>query len=114
MASTSRLSTLLLSVLVLSMVLPSLASADAWGNISSKMSYIVCGFRTVFASAATGVAAFVMVIAGIQWVSSEADPGARKKAKTTMIHALVGLLIVSIANDIANLVLTSPCPPLTL
>jgi hypothetical protein len=26
-----------------------------------------------------------------------------------MIHAMLGLIIISIANDIVNLILTSPC-----
>jgi hypothetical protein len=82
---------------------------DPWSNIQDKVIGIVCSFRNVFSTAATGIAGLVMVIAGIQWVSSEADPGARKKAKTSMIHAIVGLIIISIANQIAGLVLTG-CP----
>ncbi|MBM3309528.1 MAG: hypothetical protein FJY77_04670 [Candidatus Altiarchaeales archaeon] len=101
---------LALSFLFLVVVLSQTVSADAWQNIKDKMSTIVCGFKKIFATVATGVAAFTMVIAGIQWVSSEADPGARKKAKTTMIHAMLGLIIISIANDIVNLILKSPCP----
>lgn len=82
----------------------------AWDRIMLKIRSIVCQFKDVFATVATGVAALVMVIAAIQWISSEADPGTRKKAKTTMVHALVGLIIISIADDIAGLVLSVGCP----
>jgi len=90
-------------------LLSSSASADAWVNIENKILDIVCQLETVFASAATGVAALVMVMAAIQWVASESDAGARKKAKTTMVQAIVGLIIVLIANDIAGLVLPVNC-----
>jgi hypothetical protein len=86
------------------------AADAAWDAIKSKMNDIICSLKKAFATTATGVAAFVMVVAGVQWVSSESDPGARKKARTAIIHAVVGLLIVQLASDIAGLVLPYSCP----
>jgi len=83
---------------------------DPWDAIKTKMQSIICQLKSAFSITATGVAAFVMVVAGIQWVSSESDPGARKKARTAIIHAVVGLLIVQIAGDIAGLVIPYACP----
>ncbi|MDD5111871.1 MAG: hypothetical protein PHG85_04955 [Candidatus Altiarchaeota archaeon] len=73
-------------------------------TVTSKVSTVVCGFYLVFKSIATGVAAVVMVLAGVKWVASENDPGARKAAKDTMIHAIVGLIIVTIVSDVIALV----------
>ena len=101
----------LMVISVLILLLPPLVTADAWATIETKMSEIICGIKDVFAVSASGVAAFVIALAAIQWISSESDPGVRKKAKTSMVHAIVGLIIVMLARDIAEMVLTVSCPP---
>jgi len=95
---------------LLLVLLSQLVAADAWQSIQSKVTYIICELKTVFASTASGVAAFVMVIACVQWISSESDPGVRKKAKTAITHAIVGMIIVMLADEIASLVIAFSCP----
>jgi len=91
-------------VFVIAMVVfPSMVSADALENISRKVSNVVCAFYTAFKSIATGIAALVMVIAGVKWVASENDPGARKAAKDAMIHAVVGLIIITLIGSIIGM-----------
>ncbi|MDD5111991.1 MAG: TrbC/VirB2 family protein [Candidatus Altiarchaeota archaeon] len=82
----------------------SFVSAAFTADVILKVGNVVCGFYDVFKSIATGVAAVVMVIAGVKWVASENDPGARKAAKDTMVHAIVGLIIVTIVSDVIRLV----------
>ena len=83
----------------------SYVSAQAFtAAVISKVSNVVCGFTDIFKAIATGVAAVVMTIAGIKWVASENDPGARKGAKDAMVHAIVGLIIVLIVSDVITLV----------
>ncbi|MDD5111870.1 MAG: hypothetical protein PHG85_04950 [Candidatus Altiarchaeota archaeon] len=86
------------------------AAVDPWITIRDKILDIVCQLKTVFKTAATGVGALILTMAAVQWIASETDAGARKKAKTSMIHVMVGLIIVSIADEIAGLVLTFTCP----
>lgn len=109
-SSRKVLASSILLLLLLTMLPQLVVAQDAWGTIQTKITTIICQLKTVFAATATGVAAFIMVTAGVQWVSSETDPGARKKARTTIIHAIVGLMIVMLASDIANLVLSFSCP----
>lgn len=83
------------------------SSASAGGGfydeVIAKVSPIICDIYAGFISIATGVAALIMVIAGIKWISSENDPGARKAAKDAMIHAIVGLIIINIIVSIINM-----------
>jgi hypothetical protein len=72
-------------------------------TISRKVSSVVCPFYAAFKSIATGVAALVMVIAGIRWTASENDPGARKSSKDAMIHALVGIIIILLIDSIIEI-----------
>jgi hypothetical protein len=74
--------------------------AVTWGALAVD---VICSIARVFRSIATGIAALVMVIAGIKWTASENDPGARKSAKDAMVHALVGLIIISIIGPILTL-----------
>lgn len=94
---------LVLSVIALTAVVAFSTSASAVGGIAARVTPILCAFVGIFRSVATGVAAVVMVIAGIKWIGSENDPGARKAAKDTMVHAIVGLIIVMIIGSIIDL-----------
>jgi len=85
------------------LVLSTAVASDYIGNLTSKISNIVCAFYGAFKDIATGVAALIMVLSGIRWVASENDPGARKAAKDSMIHALVGLILITFINDLIPL-----------
>jgi hypothetical protein len=43
---------------------------------------------------------------GLRWVTSADDPGARNGAKTTIISAFVGLVIIAIAVFIVSMVVS--------
>ncbi|MFH1126302.1 MAG: TrbC/VirB2 family protein [Candidatus Altiarchaeota archaeon] len=105
-----RVSVCLLLVLLLLITFAQLAAASPWDQIKAKIRSIICELIKAFASIATGIGAFTMIIAAIQWISSESDAGARKKAKSTMVHVVVGLIIVSLAQQIASTVIAFSCP----
>ena len=77
----------------------SVVSADLTG-IQNSLASLICGIYSVFVGIAGAVASLVFVIAGVKWIASENDPGARKQAKDIMVQALVGLIIILVANDI--------------
>jgi len=100
-----RLRSVLPVVLVLLFLLQvvSAADPDIPATVISKVRVVVCGFYYAFRDIVTGVAAVVMVFAGVKWISSENDPGARKAAKDAMIHALIGLILISLIEELVKL-----------
>lgn len=57
-------------------------------------------------SAVIGVAAVVMIIlAGFKYITSGGDPSGVKSAKDSLIYAIVGLLVVAMAQTIVRFVL---------
>lgn len=62
----------------------------------------LCSIVVTFWGIAAAVASFMIVLAGVRWSGSMEDPQTRKEAKTTIIHAIVGLIIVMVAMEIAN------------
>lgn len=59
-------------------------------------------------SVVVGVVAVIMIIvAGFKYITSGGDSSKVSSAKTTLIYALVGLVIVALAQFIANFVLTN-------
>ncbi|MFH1126303.1 MAG: TrbC/VirB2 family protein [Candidatus Altiarchaeota archaeon] len=100
-----KLKTAITAFLLVLFVLPHAVYANTAfaGNITPKVSSVLCGFYNAFKSIATGIAALVMVLAGVKWVASENDPGARKAAKDAMIHAVVGLMIITLIGTVINM-----------
>ncbi|MEO6513585.1 MAG: pilin [Candidatus Saccharimonadales bacterium] len=57
-------------------------------------------------SAVIGVAAVIMIIlAGFKYITSGGDPSGVKSAKDSLIYAIVGLLVVALAQTIVRFVL---------
>ena len=55
-----------------------------------------------------GIVAVVMIIlGGIQYSTSQGDPGKVKKAKDTILYGIIGLVVAILAFAIVNFVLTS-------
>lgn len=72
------------------------------GVISTPIRTIVCMLKDALVNIAGTLAALVFIIAAIKWIWSMDDPGKRKAAKDTMVHALIGLFIVAIADTIVS------------
>ena len=59
---------------------------------------------------AGAIASLVIILAGVRWVTAADDPGARNGAKTTIISAFVGLIIIMIAVYIVAVVINGILP----
>ena len=67
---------------------------------------IVCGIYFTFMLIAGSLASVMIVYGGIKWITSGDDPGARKTAKETIIHGVIGLIIVVAAAGLVDLVIS--------
>ena len=73
---------------------------------------VICAIYRILVYIAGGIATFVIVYAGIKWIGSSEDPGARKIAKSMIIYTGVGLIIVLIAAGFVSLIISGdpvPC-----
>lgn len=77
-------------------------SAGLAENIYTPITSIICEIFSAVISITGALAAAVFMIAGIKWVASRDDAGARNAARTTMIHAIVGLIIVLLAKTVVG------------
>ncbi|MEA3255165.1 MAG: TrbC/VirB2 family protein [Candidatus Altiarchaeota archaeon] len=89
---------LMLGVLLLvNLVMVFGSPAEDAGLVKLKLACLICRIMTLFLFVAGAIAALVIVIAGIRWVGSGEDPGARTAAKSSVVSALVGLIIIVLA-----------------
>jgi hypothetical protein len=70
--------------------------------ISSPVSEIACAIKNALVHIVGALAAVIFAAAGLRWVASRDDPGKRKQARDTMVHALIGLVIVAIADALVG------------
>jgi beta-lactamase regulating signal transducer with metallopeptidase domain len=78
----------------------------AGGNSSSPSINSVIGTVINVLSAVVGVIAVIMIIvAGFKYVTSGGDSNSVSSAKSTLVYAVVGLIIVGLAQTIVRFVL---------
>lgn len=80
------------------------ASCDAGGEELTNIVGVVLEILSIIAGI---VAVFAIVIAGFKYVTSGGDAGKLSSAKSTLIYAIVGLVIVASAQFIVQFVLGS-------
>ena len=51
-----------------------------------------------------GVSIIVIIIAGINFITSQGDPQKTKNARNTVIYAIVGIIIAALATSIIRLI----------
>jgi len=66
-------------------------------DVLKRLGCLICKIMNLFFYIAGAVAALVIVIAGIKWVGSGDDPGARTAAKNTIVSAIIGLIVILLA-----------------
>jgi len=103
-----RLSTLVLLLSLATMVNAQVAEVTT--QLQNTLSTILCVIVQVLVYIAGGIAIIIIVLNGIKWTASSDDPGARKKAKEGIVHAIVGLIIVLIAITVVSLVTGAAAP----
>lgn len=80
-------------------------SCGTGGDPSSSFSDLLVKIVNIF-SAIVGVAAVVMIIwGGFKYITSGGDSGKVSSAKSTIIYAIIGLIIVALAQFIVKFVL---------
>ena len=77
---------------------------------TGKINQALCKLASLIFFTAGAIASLVIIFAGIRWVTSADDPGARNGAKTTIISAFVGLIIIAIAVYIVAVVINGLLP----
>jgi len=71
------------------------------GDIEDKAMYMGCIIVRIMQACAALISGFVIVIAGIRWMSTD-TPEDKSNAKNYIVHALIGLAIVVIALQLVN------------
>ncbi|MBN2250641.1 MAG: TrbC/VirB2 family protein [Candidatus Altiarchaeota archaeon] len=61
------------------------------------ISCVLCRIANLVFLIIAALASIVIILAGLKWLTSGDDPGARNAAKTTIVSAFVGIIIVFIA-----------------
>ncbi|MFC2154354.1 pilin [Candidatus Altiarchaeota archaeon] len=101
----SRFSGYLLIFLAVVLLFAGFVSAGGMvAAIVSPVSSVVCMIYRVIIRVAGAIAGLVFVIAGVKWVASQDDPGERKQAKETMKNAIIGLIIIVVADEVIQAV----------
>jgi hypothetical protein len=70
--------------------------------ISDPIKTIACTFAAALIYIAAALAALVFVLAGANWIYSQDDAGKRKAARDTMVHCIIGLIIIVLANTVVK------------
>jgi len=84
-------------------------SADMQG-ISDRISCVLCKVAQLIFLITGAIAALVIIIAGLRWLTSAEDPGARNAAKTTIVSAVIGMIIIMIAVFIVAMIVNGILP----
>jgi len=83
-------------------------AVSVWGDdmdvASQKISLAICSIINLIQLTAGAIAAIVIIFAGVRWVMSDDDVSARNGAKTTIIAAFAGIVIIAVGIPVVNLV----------
>jgi len=102
---------LALALLTLSMgaFLAAAAPGDPSGgpnDAANAINCVICKVASLIFMIVAALAALVIILAGLKWLTSGDDPGARSAAKTAIISAFVGIIIIFIAVYVVSWVIT--------
>jgi hypothetical protein len=99
-----KVKTLLLALLLASGAVGAALSDD----ISFPAINFICGIFSGIKLAGGAVASLVLVYSGLKWVGESDDPGARKNARDHMKWAIVGILVIIMADAMVLFVTNDP------
>lgn len=89
---------------ILVLALAGLACADTGGEIADGINNVICLFVRLIWLVTGSLMALVIIFAGVKWLVSGDDAGARASAKTFIISAFVGLIIIFTAVPVVDYV----------
>ena len=79
------------------------------GTLTMQMSTEMAALNTGLVNIAAALGVLVISYAGLRWIMST-GPQEREDAKKTVIYAIIGLLVVSIAYDLVDALYVSGTP----
>lgn len=74
---------------------------------TAKLSDTIVGILNGIVGVLGAVAAIFIVVGGINYMTSQGDAAKTKKAKDTILYAVIGLIIAALAFAIVNFVVTN-------
>lgn len=74
---------------------------------SAELSGVIVGIINGIVAVLGIVAAIFIVVGGVNYMTSQGDPGKTKKAKDTILYATIGLIIAALAFAIVNFVVVN-------
>lgn len=91
-----------------SIALAQLGGAPAGLGVSdSDLPTAIVNIINVFLLLAGLVAAIVLILGGIQYITSRGDEDATEKAKNTILYAVIGLIVIGLSAAIVNFVISA-------
>ncbi|MBN2250779.1 MAG: hypothetical protein JW724_01720 [Candidatus Altiarchaeota archaeon] len=87
---------------VLFLAFTGIACADAGGEIADGINDVICLFVRLIWLVTGSLMALVIIFAGVKWLVSGGDAGARASAKTFIVSAFVGLIIIFTAVPVVD------------
>ena len=81
-------------------------ASDPAKEIMDRVNDVVCSVLTIFVYISSGLAALMIIFAGVKYLTSGDDPEARSGAKTMIIYALCGLVAVLLACPVVDYLVT--------
>ena len=82
-------------------------AAGCPGNSNSDLPTVIQNILNAIIGVAGVVSVVFIVIGGIQYITSTGDPGKTKKAKDTILYALIGLIVCALSFAIVNFVISN-------
>ena len=73
----------------------------------NQLPSVIVNILNAIIAAAGLVAVIFVVVGGINYMTSSGDPGKVKKAKDTILYAIIGLIVCVLAFAIVNFVITN-------
>jgi uncharacterized membrane protein YjgN (DUF898 family) len=86
------------------------SDSNLLSTATGQINKVLCKLASLIFFTAGAIASLVIILAGVRWVTAADDPGARNGAKTTIISAFVGLIIIMIAVYIVAIVINGILP----
>ena len=83
--------------------LPSNGGVSASGTVNSLLVRVI----NILLFVTAGIAVLFVIIGGFQYITSAGNPEGAKKGKTTVVNAIIGLVIIVLSYVIINVVVNT-------
>jgi ABC-type Fe3+ transport system permease subunit len=77
------------------------------GSSTTDLSNVIVGIINGIVAILGIVAAIFVIVGGVNYMTSQGDPGKLQKAKNTILYSVIGLIIAALAFAIVNFVVAN-------